>query len=43
MPLMKHVKLKEEQRAAVQAVRQTARAISRELCAGYDEDDEISA
>lgn len=42
MPLMKHLKLKEEQRAAVQAVRQTARAISRELCAGYDEDDEMS-
>lgn len=41
MPLMKHLKLKEEQRAAVEAVRQTARAISRELCAGYDEEDEI--
>lgn len=36
MPLMKHLKLKEEQRAAVAAVRATAKDISRQLSVGYD-------
>ena len=36
MPLMKHLKLKEEQRAAVTAVRNTAKEISLQLSIGYD-------
>ena len=42
MPLMKHLKLKEEQRAAVHAVRQTAREISRQLSVGYETDRDIA-
>ncbi len=36
LPLMQHLKLKEEQRAAVVAVRATAEEISRQLSVGYD-------
>lgn len=36
MPLMKHLKLKEEQRTAISAVRATAKDISEQLSIGYD-------
>lgn len=36
MPLMKHLKLKEERRAAVSAVRSTAKEITRQLSVGYE-------
>lgn len=41
MPLMKHLNLKEERRAAVIAVRDTAKEISHQLSVGYDADPEI--
>lgn len=42
MPLMQHLKLKEEERAAVAAVRATAKDISRQLSIGYESESNVS-